>query len=130
MQTIRHRPALAALIAWMGLGIMTIDAAQAGEVLGWMEVHPEGGQVQITGHAWSAEPAKVDYTLQIQRIGPGGNTTTRQGGKADLEAGKVGTLSTTSVNLQPQAQLAVLLTISSGGQVIATSGIHVGKNAR
>ncbi len=130
----RERRKRGGALAWMGLaliglGIMTADTAQAGEVVGWMEVNPTDGQVQITGRAWSAEAAKVDYTLQIQRIGRGGNTSTRQGGRADVDPGKVATLSTTSVNIQPQDELAVLLTISSGGQVIATSAIHVGKGA-
>ena len=105
---------------------MALHAGQAGEVVGWMEVAPQGDQLQITGRAWSGTARSIDYSLQIQRTGRSGKTTSKQGGRADLVAGEVAGLSVTTVNIAPQDQLAVLLTISSGGQVLATSGIHVG----
>ena len=130
MRHLERKTLLASFLAFMGFGIMTMNAASAGEVVGWMEVTPAGGQLRITGRAFAPEGGNVEYTLQIQRSGRSGNTTTKQGGKAEIQAGQVATLSTTSVNLQPQDQLAVLLTLSRGGQVLATSGIHVGNPPR
>lgn len=130
MQIKCHRPMLAGVIAGLGLGIMTAGSAQTAEVVGWMEVNPAAGQLQITGRAWSADEASIEYTLQIQRVGRGGNTATRQGGKVDVASGKVSILSTTSVNIQPQDQLTVLLTIISNGQVIASSSIQLGQEMR
>jgi hypothetical protein len=130
MRYLGRKTLLASFLAFTGFGIMTMNAAPAGDVVGWMEVTPAGGQLRITGRAFAPDGGSVEYTLQIQRSGRSGNTSTKQGGKAEIQAGEIATLSTTSVNLQPQDQLAVLLTVSRGGQVLATSGIHVGGPAR
>ena len=109
----------------MGI-IMNANAAPAGEVIAWMDINPAGGLIQITGRAYSPDETHIDYMLQIQRSGRSGNTTTKQGGGADIQGGRIAALSTTSVNMQPDDQLAILLTVMRGGQVLATSGIQVG----
>jgi hypothetical protein len=126
MQYTRNKAWLAALLTFFGMGIATMNAALPGEVIGWMEIVPRDGLLQITGRAYSAQPMAIDYMLQIQRSGRSGNTTSQQGGKATLNAGEAAVLSTTSVNSQSGDQLAILLTIFRDGKVLATSGIHVG----
>ena len=126
MRYTRNKAWLAALLTSFGMGIATMNATPAGEIIGWMEIVPRGGLLQITGRAYSAQPMAIDYMLQIQRSGRSGNTTSQQGGKATLKAGEAAVLSTTSVNSQSEDQLAVLLTIFRDGKVLATSGIHVG----
>jgi hypothetical protein len=121
----RYGAFIGGFLVSMGI-IMSAQAALAGDVIAWMDINPVGGQIQITGRAYSAQQTTIDYTLQIQRIGGSGNTTTKQGGKADLQGDKAAVLSTTSVNMQPQDQLAILLTVSRGGEVLATSAIQVG----
>lgn len=116
---------IAAFLVSTGI-IMTTNAAPAGQVISWMEINPVDGELQITGRAYTMEAANIDYSLQVQRSGRSGNTTTKQGGKADMQAGRVTVLSTTSINIQPQDQLAVLLTLTSSGQIISTSAIQVG----
>lgn len=120
---------LAAVFLSLGIG-MTADAAHSGEVIGWMDIAPSEGQIQITGRAYSPLRTDIDFVLQIERSGRSGKTTTKQGGKATVEAGGTVALSTTSVNMETQDQLAVLLTISRGGDVLSTSGIHVGPQSR
>ena len=125
MRLARYSALIGGFLISMGI-IMSTRAALAGGVIAWMDINPVGGLIQITGRAYSAQQATIDYTLQIQRTGSSGNTTSKQGGKADLQEGKAAVLSTTSVNMQPQDQLAILLTVSRGGEVLATSAIQVG----
>jgi hypothetical protein len=125
MRLARYGALIGGFLVSMGI-IMSAKAALAGDVIAWMDINPVGGLIQIAGRAYSAQQTTIDYTLQIQRIGGSGNTTTTQGGKADLHEDKAAVLSTTSVNMQPQDQLAILLTVSRGGEVLATSAIQVG----
>ena len=106
--------------------VMSINAASAGDVIGWMEVNPVERQIGITARAFALSEAKVEYELQIERVGRSGKTATKQRGKADIEAGKTAQLSTTSVNIASGDRLAILLTIFSGGQVVSTNALHVG----
>ena len=125
MRLARYGALIGSFLVSMGI-IMSAQAALAGDVIAWMGINPVGGQIQITGRAYSAQQTTVDYALQIQRTGSSGNTTTKQGGKADIQSGRIAVLSTTSVNMQPQDQLAILLTVSRGGEVLSTSAIQVG----
>lgn len=123
MKVIKSLAAICALT--MGLG-MKIGTASAGGVIGWIEVRPEGGLIQITGRATGPEAMKISYTLAIERMGRSGKTATRQSGKADVEAGKIAKLSTTSVNVGAQEELAIILTIEHDGRVVSTSAINAG----
>lgn len=106
--------------------VMSINAASAGDVIGWMEVNPADRQIGVTARAYALSEAKIEYELQIERVGRSGKTATKQRGKAELEAGKTAQLSTTSVNIGSGDQLAILLTIFIGGQVASTNALHVG----
>lgn len=106
--------------------VMTISAASAGDAIGWMEIKPVDRQIGIAARAYALEPARIEFELQIERIGRSGKTASKQHGKADIEPGKIAELSTSSVNIGTDDQLAVLLTISSGGRIISTSALHVG----
>jgi hypothetical protein len=108
--------------------VMSMNAASAGEVIGWMEINPADRQIGVTARAYAPSAAKIEYELQIERVGRSGKTATKQRGKADIEPGKVAQLSTTSVNMGSGDELAILLTISSGGQIVATSALHVGQH--
>jgi hypothetical protein len=79
--------------------VMQSAVARAGEVIGWMDVRPADGKIEIAGHAYSAARVAVDYTLKVDRAGPSGRTSTSQRGRAEIEPGEVARLSTTSVNL-------------------------------
>ena len=105
---------------------MTTNAASAGDVIGWMEIKPADRQIGITARAYAPAEAKIEYELQIERVGRSGKTATKQRGKADIEPGKTAQLSTTSVSIGSGDQLAILLTIFSGGQVVSTNALHVG----
>ena len=106
--------------------VMSMNAASAGEVIGWMDVKPADRQIGVTARAYAPSEAKIEYELQIERVGRSGKTATKQRGKADIEPGKTAELSTTSVNIGSGDQLAILLTIFSGGQVVSTNALHVG----
>lgn len=123
----RGKTRLAGFLAFICAGVAAMNAAAAGEVVGWMEVAPKDGQLQITGRAWSAQEVAIDYVLQIQRSGRSGSTTSKQGGKAVLRPGETAVLSASSVSSQPQDQFAALLTIYRDGQVLATSAMHTGE---
>ena len=107
--------------------MMLFDSARAGEVVGWMDVRPSNGMIEIAGRAYSAAPMTVDYTLKIDRAGPSGSAVSSQRGRADIEAGQIARLSTTSVNFGATDELTVTLTLSSNGQTLATSEIHIGR---
>jgi hypothetical protein len=106
--------------------VMQSSVARAGEVIGWMDVRPADGQIEIAGHAYSAARVAVDYTLKVDRAGPSGRTSTSQRGHAEIEPGEVARLSTTSVNLGAKDALTVVLTLSNSGRTLATSEIHLG----
>lgn len=106
--------------------IMQTQGSGAGEVIGWMQITPAGKQIEISGRAYALEGAHVDYSLQIERTGKSGKTATRQGGRADIEAGEVAKLSTTSVNIGSGDHLAISLTLSSGGKIVSTSAVQLG----
>jgi hypothetical protein len=106
--------------------VMSMNAASAGEVIGWMDVKPADRQIGVTARAYAPSEAKIEYELQIERVGRSGKTATKQRGKADIEPGKTAELSTTSVNIGSGDQLAILLTIFSGGNVVSTNALHVG----
>lgn len=106
--------------------VMSMNAAFAGDVVGWMDVKPADGQIGVTARAYAPLAAKVEYELRVERVGRSGKTATKQRGKADIEAGKIAELSTTSVNIGSGDELAILLTVFSGGQVVATNALHVG----
>ena len=105
---------------------MQIGTTQAGEVIGWMEIHPSGEQIEINGRAYALSETKVDYTLQIERIGRSGKTATEQSGKVTIEAGTTAELSTTSVNIGSGDKMAILLRLTSGGEVVSISAIQLG----
>src|SRR5262245_50403097 len=88
------------LMAFLGLGIAAMTPASAGDVVGWMEIAPKDGQLQIIGRAWSTQELTVDYLLQIQRMGRSGSSTSKQAGKATLHPGETAILSTSSVSSQ------------------------------
>lgn len=105
---------------------MQTSASMAGEVIGWMEINPSAKQIEISGRAYALAETRIEYTLQIERIGRSGKTATRQSGRATIEPGATAKLSTTSVNLGSGDELAILLTLTSGGKVVASSAVHLG----
>ena len=115
--------AVSSILAGM---VMSMNAASAGEVIGWMDVKPADRQIGVTARAYAPGEAKIEYELKIERVGRSGKTATKQRGKADIEPGKTAELSTTSVNIGSGDQLAILLTIFSGGKVVSTNALHVG----
>jgi hypothetical protein len=117
---------LIAIFSIVAGAVMSVNTASAGEVIGWMEINPVERQIAVTARAYAPDEAKIEYELQIERVGRSGKTATKQRGKADLAPGKTAQLSTTSVNIVTGDQLAILLTIFSGGQVVSTSALHVG----
>ena len=117
---------LIAIFSIVAGAVMSTNAASAGEVIGWMEINPVERQIAVTARAYASDEAKIEYELQIERVGRSGKTATKQRGKADLAPGKTAQLSTTSVNIVAGDQLAILLTIFSGGQVVSTNALHVG----
>jgi hypothetical protein len=108
--------------------VMTMNAASAGDAIGWMEIKPVDRQIGVTARAYAVQHTKIEYELHIERVGRSGKTATKQRGKADIEPGKIAELSTTSVNIGSDDQLAILLTISSGGRIVSTSALHVGQH--
>jgi hypothetical protein len=106
--------------------VMSMNAAFAGDVVGWMDVRPADGQIGVTGRAYAPLATKVEYELRVERVGRSGKTATKQRGKADIEPGKIAELSTTSVNIGSGDELAILLTVFSHGEVVATNALHVG----
>ena len=117
---------LIAIFSIVAGAVMSVNTASAGEVIGWMEINPVERQIAVTARAYAPDEVKIEYELQIERVGRSGKTATKQRGKADLAPGKTAQLSTTSVNIVTGDQLAILLTIFSGGQVVSTSALHVG----
>jgi hypothetical protein len=115
-----------AIISLAAGAVMSINAASAGDVIGWMEVKPADQQIGISGRAYALSDTKIEYELRIERQGRAGKTATNQRGKADLAPGKTAELSTTSVNISSGDEMAILLTIRSGGQIVSTSAVHVG----
>jgi hypothetical protein len=123
LKTVRRLSGIGGMLAGL---VMQSAAARAGEVIGWMDVRPSDGKIEIAGRAYSAAPASLDYTLKIDRAGPSGRTSTSQRGHAEIEPGEVARLSTSSVNLGANDELTVILTLSSSGRTLATSEIHLG----
>lgn len=107
--------------------VMSMNAAAAGDVVGWMDIKPVERQIGIAARAYAVQHTKIEYELQVERVGRAGKTATKQHGKADIEPGKIAQLSTTSVNIGADDQLVILLTISSGGRIVSTSALHVGQ---
>lgn len=106
--------------------VLSMNAASADDVIGWMEIKPVERQIAITARAYALQHTQLEYELRIERVGHSGKTATKQHGKAEIAPGKIAELSTTSVNIGADDQLAILLTISSGGQIVSTSALHVG----
>ena len=106
--------------------VMSMSAASAQDVVGWMQINPADRQIGITAHAYGPDAAKIEFELRVERVGRSGKTATKQSGKADMQPGKIAQLSTTSVNISAGDQLAILLTITSGGKVVSTNALHVG----
>jgi hypothetical protein len=114
-------------LAAMFAGVtMRPGAAEAGDVVGWMDVRPANGKIEIAGRAYSGAPVTVDYTLTVERAGPSGRSATSQRGRADLTPGETTRLSTTSVSFSAKDELTVVLTLTGGGRTLATSEIHLG----
>lgn len=122
-RTFRQLPGLGAVLAGL---MMQNNAAQAGDVIGWMEVRPAGNMIEVAGRAYSAGSATVDYTLKIDRAGQSGRSATSQRGRTEIEPGQVARLSTTSVNFNARDELTLILTLSSGGRTLSTSEIRLG----
>lgn len=116
--------ALSSIVA--GFMMQTHNAA-AGEVVGWMDIRPDGDRIEITGRAYAQQQTDIDYTLKIERQGASGRTATKQSGRAAVQPGEIARLSTTSVNVGVNDGLSLLLTISRAGQVISSSAVHVGQ---
>lgn len=119
-------PGIIAVVSILAGMVMSMNAASAEEVVGWMQINPADRQIGITAHAYAPGGAKIEFELRVERIGRSGKTATKQRGKADMQPGKIAELSTTSVNIDSGDQLAILLTISSGGKVVSTNALHVG----
>ena len=117
---------LIAIFSIMAGMLMGLNAVSAGEVIGWMEVKPAERQIGVTARAYALSETKIEFELKIERVGRSGKTATKQRGKADILPGNIAELSTTSVNIGPGDQMAILLTIFSGGQVVSTNALHVG----
>ena len=120
------KPGLIAGVSILAGMVMSMNAAAAEDVVGWMQVNPADRQIGITAHAYGPDAAKIEFELRVERVGRSGKTATKQSGKADMQPGKIAQLSTTSVNMSAGDQLAILLTITSGGKVVATNALHVG----
>jgi hypothetical protein len=105
---------------------MQIDGSSAGDVIGWMDINPKGEQIEIAGRAFAHERTDIEYALKVERIGKSGKTATNQSGRAAIAPGEVAKLSTTSVNVGAQDGLSILLTITRGGEIVATSAMQIG----
>ena len=108
-------------------GLLLPANGAAADVIGWIDVMPSADRLEIAGRAFGMEPSDIEYTLKVERSGGSGRSATTQSGRIQLEPGKVAKLSATTINLSPQDQLSVLLTIASGGQVLSTSEIRLGE---
>ncbi len=117
---------LIALLAMAAGMTMQTDRALAGDVIGWMEIQPSEQQIQISGRAYAFRSGLIEFSLRIERSGPSGKTATKQSGRAQVDPGKVASLSTTSVNIGPGDQLSLLLTIYRDGEIVATNALKVG----
>ena len=56
---------------------MATNAASAGDVIGWMEIKPADWQIGVTARAYAPVEAKIEYELQIERVGRSGKTATK-----------------------------------------------------
>lgn len=115
----------------IALGLMlagwTMQTDAAADVIGWMDVIPSAGRLEVAGRAFGMEPSNIEYTLKVERNGGSGRSATTQSGRVQLESGKVAKLSTTTINLSPRDALTVVLTIASRGRVVSTSEIRLGE---
>ena len=100
-------------------------AAGAASVIGWVEVQPSAkGRDHITlrGHVLALTDAAGRFTLALTRSSKGGKSETKQGGAFKLLAGESQPLSTTTINLDQNDQLTVVLSISvDGAEVFSTT---------
>jgi hypothetical protein len=118
---------LIAIVSSLAGMVMSTNAASGDDVIGLMEIKPDNGQIGLNARAYAAGAAKIEYVVQIERLGRSGKSATKQRGKADVAPGKIAELSTSSVNVGPGDRLAILLTISSGGRIVSTTALHIGE---
>lgn len=100
-------------------------AADAASAIGWIEVQPAQsgpGHVTIRGHAVALTDVAGKFTLQVNRASKGNKSDTSQGGVLNLKAGEAKALSTTTINVTPDDNLTLTLTLLSadGKEVFST----------
>jgi hypothetical protein len=91
-----------------------------------LETVQQAGTLVLTGTCRSTlqQTARYRYSLQLRRAGPGGQSSTSQGGAFELSPGQVATLATTRVNVGPGSSVtAILRIIDASGFVVAHDSV-------
>ena len=95
---------------------------QVGEVQARLDVEVLENRLTVIGwcHNFTGEDKQLDYLLTFQRTDANGNQSrSQQGNHFELSAGNGLQLASTTMNLGPEARLAIVLEIRENDQLIA-----------
>jgi CsgH protein len=102
-------------------------AANATSVIGWIEVLPvpdQNDRVTIRGHVQALQAVEGTFGLSVKRASRGNKSDNKQSGQFSAKAGESRALSTTTINLQPNDRLEVVLTLSVDGADIFKASLR------
>ena len=99
------------------------------QVYGWISIRPVAGEsdkVAIQAHASALTPIEGGYEMVLTKAAHGGRSKTRQSGAITLDAQEQRDLSRTIINLGPEDELEVELTISVEGHAVFSVSARTG----
>lgn len=82
----------------------------------WVEAREADGRLELVSHAQADAAAHVEYMLEVERRSSAGRSSTRQGGRAELEAGEPARLSVSGVDYRDGTVRATLTVRTHGGE--------------
>jgi hypothetical protein len=124
----------ALVLAFAALMMVTIDpageramAADSSSAIGWIEILPVSGRdnhITIRGQILALKPVEGKFGLRVKRTSRGNTSDNKQGGQFSAQVGESRVLSTTTINLQPNDHLEIVLTLSVDGAEVFSATLR------
>lgn len=88
------------------------------DIQAWLDLATTPGMAVIAPALHSALSRNLDYTITINKTGPGGTSLIKQSGKKHVDAGATVYLSSTSLSLRDGEQCNLIMVIQEDGIVV------------
>lgn len=111
----------ALMVAMTALFWWKAAEAENDAVKAWIDINSADGQKSFTARAQAAAEVEIRYELTAVKRGPSGRSTTRQGGRYMLAAGRPKELSRLTLGLGAGDTYCLELRLYRGAELVSTA---------